>query len=352
MNLNKVIVSDFAEVLADSDMKAFENSTIMVTGATGMIGSLLIKFLLYYNELTLSHIKIIGVARDSQKAQKIYGDCLNDSCFTLLYKDITEPIDIESNLDYIFHTASATNSKFFVTHPAETMDTMYIGTKNILELARKKSLKSMIYLSSMEMYGKPDAELEYVKEENLGYIDILNVRSSYSEGKRISECLCAAYCHQFQVPVKIARLAQTFGAGVLENDNRVYAQFARSVIEGKDIVLHTNGKSWGNYCYTSDLIKALILLNIKGNNGEAYNICNEENTRMIVEMAELVVRKFGNDQVKLVFDIPEDNLKYGYAPEVKMRLSSQKLRGIGWNPQVKLEEMYRRMIQYMKLEFV
>ena len=173
------------------------------------------------------------------------------------------------------------------------------------------------------------------------------MRSSYSEGKRIAECLCASYCDEYGVPVKIARLAQTFGAGILQQDNRVYAQFARSVLNKRDIVLHTEGKSYGNYCYTTDAIRALILLLNKGENGQAYNVCNEETTTTIADMAKMVNQEFGDGSIKVIFDIPKDQKTYGYAPDVKMCLSSEKLRMLGWIPQYSLSQMYERMIAYM-----
>ena len=144
--------------------------------------------------------------------------------------DITEPMDYKGNVDYIFHAASVTD--FFENNDGETgvnaLNISCEGTKNILELARKKQTKGIAYLSSMEVYGTPDPLLERVTEKELGYVDLTSARSCYPEGKRLCECLCAAYSSEYKLPVRIARLAQTFGAGVSGEDNRVYAQFARS----------------------------------------------------------------------------------------------------------------------------
>lgn len=129
-----------------------------------------------------------------------------------------------------------------------------------------------------------------------------------------------------------------------KSDNRVYAQFARSAVKGEDIVLHTAGKSYGNYCYTADVIRAIALLLEKGDVGQAYNVCNEETTRTIAEMAQMVAEEFGKGRSKVVFDIPQDAKTYGYAPDVKMHLSAEKLCKLGWKPQYGLKEMYRRMI--------
>ena len=194
----------------------------------------------------------------------------------------------------------------------------------------------------MEVFGKK-ASTERVQESQLGDIDIQDVRSCYSEGKRLAELLCKSYAVEYQLSVKIARLAQTFGAGVLKTENRVFAQFARSAVKGENIILHTNGESIGNYCYTRDAIKAIFLILKTGKAGEAYTVVNEETTRTIRAMAEMVAERFSNGKSKVVFDIPEGN-RFGYAPETKIQLSGEKLRTLGWMPEICLEEMYRRMI--------
>lgn len=348
--MNDVLIEDIKGISEYKGIHNLAGKTIMITGATGLIGSIFIKSLLYYNETHEQKINIIGLIRNTKKAEDIFKDFTKNNFFKLIKCDILNEIEIDDGIDFIVHTASVTTSKIFVTNPVETLDVLYKGTKNVLELAKKKTCKSVVYLSSMEMYGAPDQTLERVTESELGYIDILSVRSSYSEGKRIAECMCAAYADEYQVPVKIARLAQTFGAGVLSEDNRVYAQFARCAIKKENIVLHTEGKSNGNYCYTSDVIKALLLLLEKGKNGEAYNVCNDNTVTTIADMAHMVVDEFGNNEINVVYDIPEDSKTYGYAPTVKMHLSSKKLQELGWQPEFSLVAMYKRLIEYMKSE--
>ena len=159
--------------------------------------------------------------------------------------------------------------------------------------------------------------------------------------------MCIAYLSEYGVPVKIARMAQTFGAGILPGENRVFAQFARSVIENKDIILHTPGKSEGNYCYTRDAVSALLFILLKGINGEAYNVSNEKTHITIAGMASLVASDIANNSIKVIFDIPEENI-YGYAAETKMKLNSDKLKELGWKPEVGLKEAYTRLIESMK----
>lgn len=342
------LLKDF-QILSDDKSIPWEqlnNKNILVTGATGLVGSILVKSLLYENEINNRNFRVYAFVRNKNKANKIFEEQLNSN-LCLFEGDICSPINIYDSIDYIIHAASVTESKVFVSQPVETLNTTIYGTKNLLEFAKKKSVTSMVYISSMEIYGITDPKLSDVKENDYGYIDPLKARSSYSEGKRIAECLCSAYAHEYKVPVKMTRLAQTFGAGVSKEENRVFAQFAKSIINKQDIVLHTKGESYGNYSYTRDTIAGILIALLKGENGEAYNVCNPNNTMMIKEMAQLVVETFPEAGINLRYDIPASNVNFGYAPDVKMKLNSEKLQALGWKPNVEMKEMYIRMIRSM-----
>ncbi|MHB8064377.1 MAG: NAD-dependent epimerase/dehydratase family protein, partial [Ruminiclostridium sp.] len=192
-----------------------------------------------------------------------------------------------------------------------------------------------------------NGNLPIVHENDLGYIDLAHVRSCYPEGKRMAELLCNCYVKQYHVPIKIARLAQTFGAGISKEENRVFAQFAKSVINSENIVLHTDGSSVGNYCYTTDAIKAIFLLLLKGENGETYNIANEDANMTIHQMAELVAKNIADEKISVEFDIPDNSITYGYAPIANIKLCSDKIRKLGWIPEFGIQEMYKRMIAWL-----
>lgn len=317
------------------------DSTVLITGGTGLIGSLLIHTLIALNQ----NIKVVALVRNQEKAGKIFGNLLNS--IELVKGDINSKIIYQGNIDFIFHCASVTSSKMMVEMPVETIITSVEGTKNVLQLAKEKKVSSMVYVSSMEIYGSFNSIEQAVTESDFGYIDPLNVRSNYPESKRLCENLCVAYYTEFGVPVKIARLAQTFGAGVLQGENRVFAQFARSAIKGEDIVLHTQGLSEGNYCYSRDAIGGLLTVLLRGTNGEAYNVSNPKTHTTIAGMATLVADKIADGKIKVVFDISESNT-YGYAADTKMKLNSDKLQSLGWHPKVGLEEAYQRLIGSMK----
>ena len=320
--------------------------TIFVTGATGLVGSQLVKTLLACNRIRNTNIRILALVRSEEKAKRVFCHLLDREALKLHFGDVTQPIHMEGPVDYIIHAASQTASKEFVNHPVETIDTSFVGTRNVLELARSKQCASVVYVSSMEAYGNPGHMDRRANEKDLGYIDNLNIRSCYSEGKRFCECLCACYSSEYSVPVKIARLAQTFGAGVSYTENRVFAQFAKSAMNGTDIVLHTLGKSYGNYCYTADVVAGLLTILLNGTSGEAYNVVCEEATMQIGEMAQMVAREIADGKIRVMFDIPENAMVYGYAPDVELRLDGQKLKSLGWDARFApdLPTMYRRMI--------
>lgn len=320
----------------------------LVTGATGYIGSQIIKSLIESVGYKQGNVKIISHCRNKEKYESMYSNMKNENIYPLFsnIKDIENIVEEAlqvgylGNIDYIIHCASNTTSSSMISNPVETIDGIVEGTKSVLELAEELNIKGMVYLSSMEVYGDilctPDNR---ATEDMLGYIDILKPRSSYPLGKRMAEGYCAAYANEYGVPVKIARLAQTFGKGILPNENRSFAQFVRAATEGRDIVLKTEGKSIGNSVSIEDAIDAIFFLLENGENGQAYNVVNERNTMSIKDMAELVARIIGKDKVKVVFDI-EDKSKTGYAADTYLYMSGEKMRRLGWEAKKGIEDMF------------
>jgi nucleoside-diphosphate-sugar epimerase len=316
-------------------------ASFLITGGTGLIGSGLIRVLALANKTLSLKMRIIGHGRSAVKANALSEEC----GIEFIVRDIRSPIPTETlgdSIDYIIHCAAVTKSAEMAARPVDILGISSEGTRNILELARHKKVKSILFLSSMEVYGQTDKG--EVTESDLGYIDLTNPRSSYPESKRFCESLCTGYYTQYGVPVKIARLAQTFGAGTPKDDTRVFAQFARSALEGKDIILHTRGRSRGNYCYTADTLMAILTILLKGENGNIYNVSNPETSVTIREMADMVAGDICRDRIKVKVDIPSDAASLGYAPDAGYRLNIDKLRKLGWKPQVGLKDMYRRLL--------
>lgn len=347
MTSNKILSEDLLEIVNSDliDWTKFEGKNIFITGGTGLIGSLIVRAVQKRNEMSNNKIKLCLLARNPEKGIKLYGE---DSNITYIQGSVEEFDVVEMNIDFIIHAASPTKSKFFVTQPVETMNTAILGTQRVLELARINNIESMIYLSSMEMYGTLNSLS--VNEDNFGYIDLKNVRSCYPEGKRVSELYSYCYFQEYGVPVKIARIAQTFGPGIdVKNENRVYKFFADCILEKKNIVLKSTGSTIINYGYTTDVVKGLFCILQKGKNGLSYNLVGDKTGMTIKESAEWLISEFGADDTSVVIDIPKENA--GFAPDNGMVLENNLLKKIGWYPSHDMKDGYDRLLQYMEIEY-
>lgn len=340
--------TDMEKILAMAGKEEWEplkQARILVTGANGLIGSMILRGFFALSQKEGWNPKVIGVVRNAGGAVRQFADILGGMHLCFLEQDLTEPLEVPEEIDYIIHGASPTKSGFFLSNPVETFQSIVIGTEHVLKLARKKQCRAMVYLSSMEVYGKI-THGKPLREEEMGYLNPTALRSSYPMGKRAAEGLCAAYGAEYGVPVRIVRLAQTFGPGIPPEDNRVFAQFLHEALNGKDIVLYTEGGSAHMYLDTMDAVGAVLLLLIKGKSGQAYNAAKEENYCSIRDMAKLVLARFGNGQGKLVIDRSKDMGQY--PAEHKMKLDVSRLRELGWQPRYDLVEMYERMIADMR----
>ena len=341
--MNKILEQDIETICSSKliDWNKIDNHSFFITGATGLIGSLIVKSFIWRNINKNANIKKLLLVRNKKTAIDMLGSGNN-----IEYMESSiENLNYNINVDYIIHGASPTQSKFFTQNPVETLDISILGTKNVLEIAKNNSVKSMVYLSSMEMYGT--MKDQNVTEDKIGKIEILNTRSSYSEGKRIAELYCYSYFSEYNVPVKMCRIAQTFGPGISKNETRVFKYFADCIINKRDIILKSTGETIINYSYTTDTIFGILCILINGKDGESYNIVGEKTNMTILESAEWLLKEFENKNNRIIC---ECNQKNDFAPDNKMILSNQKIKTLGWKSKISLKEGYKRLIKYIKEE--
>ena len=324
-----------------------EGKTIAVTGSTGLLGACMVHCLLALKAQRGVNLHIVAVARNMEKAVRLFGEEREELSYYQYDFSSTEPFQLKRKVDYLFHFAAPTASKDFIEKPVETMNTVYMGMQNILNYAEQTKLESLVLASTLEVYGTITDDSTPLTEDKQGYLDPMATRSSYPLAKRAAEGLCHNYAVEKQVKVKVARLAQTFGAGVSTQDNRVFAQFARSVIHNEDIILHTTGELSRCYCYTTDAINAMLYILLKGEDGTAYNVANEATYISIRQMAELGAETFNPDPVHVVIEMQEG---LGYSPTTKLRLDTQRIQTLGWTPYYNMKDMFGRLIASMKEE--
>ena len=368
-DLNNLIKIDFI------DWEKLRDSSVLITGATGQIGSEIVKLLLYLNEKKSLNINIIALIRNLEKAKSIFKDFLpemmlpksviggaveqsetegaalqsnaveevDNSNIKFISQDITEPINIGESVDFIIHTANSTTSKYFITRPVEVLNSIYSGTKSILNFAKSKSVKSLVYLSSMEVYGTPNDEKK-IYETDIGKLDSMSLRNSYPIGKLVAENLCVSEYSEYKLPVKIIRLTQTIGGTISPTDNRVWADFARKSANGDNIILHTKGETKHCYLYLADAVSAIFSILLNGENGQIYNAANEDTYCSILEMAETVASLSKDKKTKVVFELLDDSVT-GYQAVKKIDLSSEKLQKLGWKPTIDLKTSFEKLIK-------
>lgn len=348
MNTDSRILKEDLEIINSSNYinwNKLQNKTILITGSTGLIGSTIIKALLYVNEIRKLNLCILALVRSIEKAERLLGKENNTLRFIL--GSVEKLPKIGEPIDYIIHGASPTASLFFVNHPVETIQIATIGTMSLLQLAHEKKVDSFVYLSSMEVYGAPQEDT-LIPESQGCTLDSMAVRSCYPIAKRLCEALCASYVQEYGVPAKVVRLAQTFGPGIARDDKRVFAEFAHNAMNKTDIVLQTAGTSKREYLYTADSVTAILTVLLHGASGEAYNAGNPETYCSIREMAQLVAEQIAGKMINVHVAEDTKSGEHKFPPAHHLHLDVSKLTNIGWQPTRGLKEMYKRMIAEME----
>lgn len=348
---NSVFREDMEQVASASYIPwhQLKDKHILITGATGLIGFNLVSALCYVARTKKISLHVVALVRNIQKAELRFQEILAEGApLEFIEGDLQDLPEISGAVDYIIHGGSPTASRYFAENPVEISRINLESSAALLELARKKESLGFLFLSSMEVYGSLHRQ-EKVDEHHESFVDTMKPRNAYPEAKRMVESLCASYAKEYGVPAKVIRLTQTFGIGVREHDQRVFAQFARSAMNGQNIVLMTPGGTRRCYLYTADAVTAILTVLLGGKDGEAYNAANEATYCSIKEMAEkvsslsILTEKF-HGPVNVTIQLSEDSRSV-YPPELYMDLDTRKIQALGWKPTADLEQMYTRMME-------
>ena len=297
------------------------DKNILITGATGLIGSFMVDAFAAANDLYSKNISIYAMGRSLDKLEKRFGDSEN---IHLVAQNVMDPITIDG-LDYIVHAASNADPRSYALYPYETILTNVIGAKNVLEYCKGKTTRALL-TSTFEVNGKLDQDV--YSENEYGTVDLNLIRSSYTESKRDSEMLFKAAHDEYAVDCLIARLSSIYGPTMLDNDSKAHAQFIRNALKGEAIVLKSKGTQKRTYCYVSDAVSGLLKVLFDGASGEIYNVANDQSIATIAEVANALAEL---TDTKVVFDLPDAIESKGFSKPQNCILNIDKLKALGWS---------------------
>jgi UDP-glucuronate decarboxylase len=337
-----VIGHDLDEILdRDLPWDRLFGSTVLVTGASGMLPSYAVYSLLALNDRHGAGITVHGLVRNEAKGRRLLATVLDRPDFHLVVHDVSQPLELSGPLGYVIHGASAARPVLHGTDPVATIKANLLGSFHLLDLSVAKRSRSFALMSSAEVYGAQPTGAELIEEQSYGGFDILAPRACYAEGKRAAETICAAYQAQFGIECRVARFGHVYGPGMALDDGRAQADFAANVVAGQHIELTSDGSAVRTYTYVADAIAGLFYTLLRGDQ-MAYNIADPGGLVSIRRLAELFTQVRPERGLRLVFTNESD--ARSYSPTKRQGLSSERLAALGWRPLVGLPAGLDRMV--------
>lgn len=335
---SKLYIDEIAEVSKTLNKDFIQGKSLLISGATGMICSYLIDALLVDNNYQGT---IFALTTSIENATKRFIQWRDDTRLAFIQHDIKNPLVFDRHVDFVIHGASYTDPKGYAEHPIDTMLINFNGVKHLLDVAVQNKVR-FLFMSTCEIYG--EANVDLIDENYSGYINPLDVRSCYNEGKRASETLCVAYAQEHSLEVVIPRFSRVFGPTMRMSDTKAVSQFIKNVLKGEDVMLKSHGRQRYSYCYVADAARALLFLLEKGKTKEAFNVANHENLSL-KDIASLVA----SAENKQVFLNVEDELSgRGYSKTTQSTQNISKLISYGFENRYSIYRGIKSTIDILK----
>lgn len=341
MKLNKEHIlykEDIRNILSLPGIERLRGKSILITGATGMVGVMLIDAL-----MAAGDIKVYAVGRSKEKARQRLGEYFDSPYFEFMEHDVCQPFPAGLTVDYIIPMASNTHPLAYSQYPVETIMINIKGAEHALNLAAQCGA-TVVYTSTNEVYGNAIADEKFCEDYN-GRLNLSNARSCYNESKRTCEAMCQSYIAERGVRVKIARLCRIFGPTMLEGDTKASSQFIKKAVAGEDIVLKSEGNQYFSYTYVADAVMGLLTVLLNGENGVAYNVSSEKTDIHLKDFARLCADANGRS---VVFDLPSETERKGFSIAMNAILDNSRIKGIGFVPQYTIEDAIHRTIEVLR----
>lgn len=349
---NSILAEDFERIWEEKiPWELLENKFVLITGANGMIARYLLFYFAYLVKKKNVNVRVYAQSRNKDELKRFLENlkCSEIECFDYDLKSKLETDDWVFH--YIFHAASLASPDFYEVMPTSVILPNVIGTYWLCEYARTHSVCRLLFFSSSEIYGKmSDSVVSNYNEEMYGWIDPLDVRNCYSESKRMGENLCISYYKEYGIPINIVRIFHTYGPTMKYlNDNRVFCEFVRNVVNRKDIIIKGEGKAKRPFLYLSDACSALFFIILTSNSGIAYNMSNENQYFSINEFAEIVAETFHDRRISIKHEMRKEGEKYSVKKDENVVTgSSAKLKSLGWEAKVGVSEGIRRTVSFLE----
>lgn len=332
----------------DISWERMNNKSIIITGATGMIASVIIDILMKRNAEYGQQIHIYAVSRGREKAEQRFCAYWDNPNFTWISHDINSPLPEIGSADYILHAASNTHPRAYSTDPIGTITANVQGTCHLLDYAASHHCERFFFFSSVEIYGENRNDTDKFDEAYSGYIDCNTLRAGYPESKRLGEALCNAFASQKGQDFVIGRFSRVYGPTMSDEDSKAVAQFIRKAASGEDIILKSEGNQLYSYTYVVDAASAALYLLLKGESKSAVNIVDASSDITLKELADLLARAAGT---KVVFELPDDTEKAGYSTATKAVLDGARLERLGWKAHTPIREGLSKTVQILRSQY-
>lgn len=355
LNSNSIFQQDLQLIfngLTDSEKLKFYDASILITGCAGFLGFYLLNFFSNFKEKL--HIKSIIGLDNFISGYPNWLKKIEEKKTISFYKfnivtDKLEEIPNFIDFDYVIHMASIASPTFYRKFPLETIDANIWGLRYLLDYFAQRRIKGFLFFSSSEIYGNPDPQFIPTSENYPGLVSSQGPRACYDEAKRFGETLCYVFNQKYNLPITIIRPFNNFGPGMKLNDARAPADFAHSIISGKNITLFSDGQPTRTFCYITDAITGYLkgLLHSKF---ETFNIGNPKPEITIIELANLF-KKHGQD----IFGY-QGTVHYEKSQDVNYLVNNPLRRCpsidkahmlLGYQPQIQVDEGVKRFLQFL-----